>query len=315
MQILMVLPRYDYGREGNGFSQDELYLVRSLKAMGVTVDVFDYPTLIEQQGQQVANEMLRTQFTYRDYDMVVYIPFLGHEIYEETWVYGSPKTAKVLWIFNDVWRFNGFGNELCWNFDWVVTDDPKGPENYKELGFGERVVYLPRAIHTKWFTDNLSDDKPIDVCFIGQAYGYRSELIMNIVKALPDSTNIMLGGLGGPRVSWNQYVETMCQSKIVLSPSMASKGETFQTKTRTIEGMSAGALVLTDNLGDVDFSGKTAQFFDKESDAVTFINFHLADSDGLKVTIQKAQDYAVANHDYRNRFETLFERLGLKCQK
>lgn len=312
-KVLMVMPRYDYGRMENGFSQDELYLVRSLKAMGVGVDVFDYPTLIEKHGQQIVNEMLRTQFTVEDYDMVIYIPFLGHEIFEETWVYVDPKTAKVLWIFNDVWRFDGFGNELCWSFDWVVTDDPKGPENYKTLEFGEQVVYLPRAIHTKWFTDQLSDDKPIDVCFVGQGYGYRQELVMGIVKALPDTVNVLLGGLGNPRVSWNQYVKVMCQSSILLSPSMASKGEAFQLKNRTIEGMVAGALVLTDNKKDVESCDGNVVVFKDVEDAVSIIKHYLGDGiESLKKISKDAQDYAVANHDYRNRFEQLFERLGLK---
>lgn len=313
MNILMVMPRYDYGRIENGFSQDELYLVRSLKAMGVDVDVFDYPTLIEKHGQQIVNEMLRTQFTAEDYDMIVYIPFLGHEIFEETWVYVNPKTSKVLWIFNDVWRFEGFGNELCWSFDWVVTDDPKGPDNYKTLEFGEQVVYLPRAIHTKWFTDNLSDDKPIDVCFVGQDYGYRRELIMGIVEALPDKVNVLLGGLGNTRVSWHQYVKVMCQSKIVLSPSRASKGEAFQTKTRTIEGMAAGALVLSDNPADINFSDGCVHPMKNKVDrvALNIENLLSVDLDILKKVTQKAQDYAVANHDYRNRFEDLFNRLGL----
>lgn len=314
MRVLFIYPRQDYGDENHGLGLEELHMVMSLVDAGVVVTRFDFNGTMQRHGQQIMNELLRTEFSNGPYDAIIYVPLDGTEITEETWSYVENKTPRVLWLFNDVWRFSSFGCERCWDYDWVVTDDPAGEQKYKDLGFGDNVLFVPRGCRTKWFRDyNPSADRPIDISFVGQAYGYRPEKLKAILELLPPDTKTLIGNFNQKYFKWADYVSVMGGSKIVLSFGKASQGDHWQIKTRDFEATAAGALLLADS-PDVELvldDGLEFCLFDTPESAVEKIKYYLAHPEERIDIASRGQAYTMSHHDYRFRFDELFRRMGL----
>lgn len=314
MRILFCYPRYDYGQEANGASFEELHLVRSLIDMGIEIDRFDFTGESVKYGLQIMNERLRTQFSAAKYDILIYIPFVGTEILEETWEYVEPYTKKVLWLFNDVWRFESLGRELCWSFDYVISDYADSASRYTDISYNGEVIYLPKACCTAWFR-TVPVDKPIDVLFIGQAYGDRMDVLQSIKSQLNPNHTMYLGYLTGQRLRWKDYVQKMCEAKIILGLSKASNGTTYQIKARDFEAAAARAFLLTNNTdNNHSLLDDNAQRFSDAPAALDKIH-HLLSPEGESLRLSSAQDaYDKVHryHKYSDRFTELFNHLDLK---
>lgn len=311
MKILFIYSKYDYG--SGGLSLEELHMVQSLIDAGAEVRRFDFFGLLKTHGQQIMNELLRTEFSNGPFDVILYVPVDGREITEETWSYVEDRTPRVLWLFNDVWRFESFGQERCWDYEWVVSDDPGGERRYRELGFGDNVVYLPRACRTRWFGQPVGGNRPLDVVFVGQMHGQRSSLLKSIFDSLPSSVTKAVAGLPQNYLPWPEYVQMLGQAKIGLSLGRASQGDHWQIKTRDFEMPSAGALLLAESpLVETQYgNGEEFVLFASVDDAVKKIMWALEhDEDRLRIA-QAGQDRAFREHDYRCRIDILFQRMGL----
>ena len=286
-------------------------MVASLIDMGVAVTRFDFHGQMRTHGKQIMNELLRNEFTNGPFDMVVYVPLEGTEVTEETWQCIEPGTPRVLWLFNDQWRFESFGREFCWSFEWVVTDDPQGPAKYQELGYGDTAVYLPRACRTAWFGTLPAADRPFDLAFVGQPYGYRGMMIQKIVSLLPPKSKVLIGNMGAGHFRWPDYVKAYQSAKIVLSLGKASQGDVWQIKTRDFEATASGALLLADSpLVEQVFKPRNEYVpFSTPEEAAEQATYYLKQAAKRKKVAKAGQDRTMREHDYRHRFEALFNHI------
>ncbi len=308
--ILFCGPQYDYGDQHRGDSIEDLHMVRVLQDMGVQVTRFDFRELMIQHSLPIMNEMLRTEMA-NDPDIIIYVPFEGMEITDDTWLFAGDDTVTVLWLFNDSWRFAQLGQELCWMFDWVVSDSPDAVEHYDGILYDGDVVYMPRAVRTKWFT-GPELERDIDVAFIGQSYGSRPDVLRALADTFSD-LNLKFRMPDDERLAWPDYINVFKRSKIGLSFGQPSQGEQAQIKMRDFEVTAAGAMLLTDNFGinDVFDGGEEAIVFSGFDDLAKKIDYFIQHSDVRERVAQAGNVRTLAMHDYRHRFEQLFKKLGV----
>ena len=94
-----------------------------------------------------------------------------------------------------------------------------------------------------------------DVSFIGALYPYRVELIERlralgievVVNPHRSDTTRDLASSRTDQPAWLDYMAGLASSRMTVNFSRSSAGPTEQLKTRVIEGMIAGTLVLTDD--------------------------------------------------------------------
>lgn len=308
-RVLFCGPQYDYGDRSRGDSIEDLHMVRVLQDMGVQVTRFDFRELMVQHSLPVMNEMLRTEMA-NDPDIIIYVPFEGMEITDDTWLFAGDDTITVLWLFNDSWRFGLLGQELCWMFDWVVADSPDAVEHYASISYDGNVISMPRAVRTKWFAGpELA--RGIDVAFIGQSYGSRPDVLKALADTFTD-LNLKFRMPDDDRLTWPDYVNVLKRAKIGLSFSQPSQGDRAQIKMRDFEVTAAGAMLLTDNvnIGAVLEGGDEAIVFSGFDDLVKKIDYFLQHPDDRERVAQAGNKRTLAAHDYRCRFEQLFKELG-----
>jgi len=310
-KILFCAPRFDYGLPELGASPEELHMVHTLLDMGVQVERFDFRKLIQELGSpQIVNEALRTELD-NDYDAVFYVPFEGWEISDETWVFGTD-VIKIIWLFNDAWRYPQLGKEKCWSFNVVVSDDPRAVDKYKSISYDGKVVYLPRACRTGWLSGAAPEDVRLyDLTFIGSPYGQRTQIATAIKELLPD-LNIFIGHVDGRKLPWEEYIRVLRSTKIGLSLGMASGGTEMQIKMRDFEISASGAMLLSNNPGleEVYDLGVEAILFGQAEDILTKVRYFLDHPDDRIKVATAGQSRTLAEHDYTNRFTTLFSLLG-----
>lgn len=285
-------------------------MVRTLQDMGIHVVRFDFREVMEKYSLQIMNEMLRTELANQP-DIVIYVPFQGMEVTDDTWLFAEQNSYTILWLFNDCWRFDQLGKELCWMFDCVVSDGFNAPNRYREIGYDGRVLFVPRACRTKWFA-GPEVERDIDVAFIGQLHGKRSAILSQIRNAFVGAPyRIEFPLPDRPRISWPDYIQTLKRAKIGLSLGESSQGNYWQLKQRDVEVPAAGAMLLADH-GVIDslYTADGAVGAIGVDEMIGKIRRYL-EMDRKRIEIAKlGHQQAVDMHDYQNRFEYIFRELG-----
>lgn len=221
MRVLYVGQHYDYGDPSRGFSFEYYNFYQSLCAMGLDVDAFDYPTLVEQLGRAEANRSLE-KIVRRDKPDVLFAVVRGNQVDRRVIrrISQDTDTVTINWFCDDHWEFDTLSRQWTPCFNHVVTTSQTALAKYRAHG-------LTNVIKSQWgANDHLyrpSDEEPrYDVTFVGQPYGIREEAIEALRQA---GVSVRTFGSGWPsgKISQEEMIRVFGQSRINLNFSDASR--------------------------------------------------------------------------------------------
>ncbi|MBE9546265.1 MAG: glycosyltransferase family 1 protein, partial [Proteobacteria bacterium] len=157
-------------------------------------------------------------------------------------------------------------------------------------------------------------ERTIDVSFIGQCYGNRSEIIKKLVD---NGIHVEAYGYGWPNgpLSTEEMVRMYSQSRITLGfGGVAGHEDTFCLKGRDFEIPMSGGLYLT------EYHPELKQCYNPGTEIVTYAGFDdlLAKIRYLLSNPEKAEERrkngarrARGEHTWEMRFEKIFKLIGL----
>lgn len=212
--------------------------------------------------------------------------------------------------FHGMFEATGYSGQvdICNAFDLCWTSHKPALEQYRKLGANP--IYLPPGANPDVFK-NLNLKRDTDVCFIGQNYGIRPE----IIRYLQDNgVRIRVFGRGWrlDEITTKQMIEIYNRSKIVLGIGTAGNTDKLIIKGRDFEVPMCGAFYLTQNNPDLrEFYNKDeVVFWSNKENLLELIKFYL-DADNLRDQIsQAAYKRSQECHTWEKRFETVFRKLG-----
>lgn len=174
-------------------------------------------------------------------------------------------------------------------------------------------LYFPMASSLKFFKP-LTTQKKFDVGFIGNCYGYRSELINYLIR---NGISVQAYGNG-----WNNgYLDSskansfFNECKVVLGIGTVGHCRNFFTqKLRDFDVPLSGSVYVTNNNIDlIDlYPNGGIVLADTKHDFLRKIKCLLSDSNMRAVISRKAYTTAKNSHTYNIRFIKLFEELGIQ---
>ncbi len=240
----------------------------------------------------------------------------------------SPETVRALRNFgvpivnlalNDKEHFVGKirngqamgSRDICRFFDicWTSTEDAVK----KYCVEGAIPIYLPEGanpeIHRPYDTE-----KTVDVSFVGQCYGNRSEIIRRLES---HGIHVEARGLGWPNghLATEDMVCMYSKSRINLGfGGVIGFSKAYCLKGRDFEIPMSGGLYLT------EYHPELEKFYDHGSEIVTYrdfddlvekIRFLLSNPEKADEIRRKGYERARREHSWEMRFENIFRLLGL----
>jgi len=184
-----------------------------------------------------------------------------------------------------------------------------------------KAIYLPEGANPKIhaFSRINTENKDIDVCFVGRRYGNRAAVINTIKK---DGFEVVVRGQGWPggQASFEEMVDLYSRSKIVLGFSRTSSDyKTYSIKGRDFEVLMCGAFYMCEKnpeLCDWFKPNNEIVFWDNIRDLLPKIRFYLKCEKRRQTIACMGHFRAATEHTWMDRFETLFwylkEHLGIE---
>jgi spore maturation protein CgeB len=201
--------------------------------------------------------------------------------------------------------------DICRHFDicWTSTEDAVK----KYCVEGATPIYLPEGANPEIHAP-YDMKKTIDVSFVGQCYGNRSETIKRLES---QGIHVEAYGYGWPNgpLSTEDMVCMYSKSKINLGfGGVISHSDTYCLKGRDFEIPMSGGLYVT------EYHPELEKFYDPGSEIVTYngfddlitkIRFLLSDPEKAEEIRKKGLGRARREHSWEMRFQKIFNLLGL----
>lgn len=201
--------------------------------------------------------------------------------------------------------------DICRFFDicWTSTEDAVK----KYCVEGALPVYLPEGANPEVHRP-YSTEKTIDVSFVGQCYGNRSDIIGGLES---HGIHIETYGFGWPNgpLTGEDMVRMYSKSRINLGfGGVIGLSNTYCLKGRDFEIPMSGGLYLT------EYHPELESFYDIGSEIVTYRNFGdlvekirflLSNPEKADEIRRKGFERARREHSWEMRFEKIFHLLGL----
>ncbi len=201
--------------------------------------------------------------------------------------------------------------DICRYFDicWTSTEDALK----KYCVEGAIPLYLPEGANPEIHRPH-NTEKTIEVSFVGQCYGNRSEIIKRL-KSL--GIPVEAYGYGWPNgpLTMDDMVRTYSKSRINLGfGGVIGLSSTYCLKGRDFEIPMSGGLYVTEYHPELD------KFYKMGSEIVTYkdfdelverIRFLLSNPEKADEIRRKGFERARREHSWEMRFEKIFQLLGL----
>jgi len=174
----------------------------------------------------------------------------------------------LAWFSDDVWRHE-WSTELCHNFKWCSTTEPRMIQSYKDAGY-ENIVGCQWHSNPDFYSVYNDVAKLFDVTFVGSIYGDREESL----KFLHDNgvTVQMFTGL-----TFEEMVKTMAASRICISFMRNPNADNgIQMKARPFEIIATNTCLLCEENDDME------NYLVKNKEYISFEN-----KEHLLILIQK----------------------------
>ena len=266
--------------------------------------------LVKRMEQWIKNDSADIIFTYLSGDLVL------PETVRSLKNFGVPLVNLAL---NDKEHFVGKircgqaigSRDICRHFDicWTSTEDAVK----KYCVEGAIPVYLPEGANPEIHRP-YNIEKTIDVSFVGQCYGNRSEIIKRLES---HGIHVEAYGYGWPNgpLATDDMVRMYSKSRINLGfGGVIGLSNTYCLKGRDFEIPMSGGLYFT------EYHPELEKFYDLGSEIVTYrdfddlaekIQFLLSNPEKTDEIRRKGFERARHEHSWEMRFEKIFQLLGL----
>jgi hypothetical protein len=172
-------------------------------------------------------------------------------------------------------------------------------------------LYWPLGSSNEIFYE--SDNRDIDISFIGNNYGYRGRIINSLINSGLPVTAYGYGWANG-YIDSKKAAEVLSRSKISLG--IATVGHTkniYTMKLRDFDAPMSGALYITQynkELEHLYISGEEIIFYDSIEELIQKIKYYLA-NDAVRTRIAAAgKKKAMMNYKWENRFTSIIDLIS-----
>lgn len=329
MKILVVCMQHTYGDPEREYSFEYFNFYQVLAAMGHEVELFDYMGELRALGKEGMNQKLLAQV--QDWRPTVSLFSLYTDQFDPAVVERLREYTKTLCFFHDdTWRVE-YSRFWAAHFDYFSTPDVHGEAKYREFGLSN-ALYFPFGCNEQVFR-KLDIPKRFDVSFVGRWHPWREWLIERVQKA---GIEVEVAGYRWPKGEVDQegMVRIFNESRINLNLSnsaswdmrylmpspramlnrIRSKKNIEQMKARIFEVNGCGAFQLSyfveglANCYDID---REIGVYTDADDLVDKIKFYLAHEKLRESMAEAAYERTLREHTYRQRFQAVFQRMGL----
>lgn len=330
--VLAIFLEWDYGVKSRGESLEKASFLPALSALVRSVEVLWIDQLLH-DPKKLREALLEAAQRIRP-DLIVCIP-LREEISPQTFAELRQNFTVYAWFGDDQWRFDEYTSRFAPCFTHVSTTDPWSVARYRRLGI--------EPILTQWaaqpFSSHVGPLQPgeeyrYDVSFVGGANRYRRWFIEQLKRR---GIVVECFGAGWPngRVSYQQIEQIFRKSRINLNISnsvnndirfifgspynflsyVRSEKRVEQMKARNFEINVAGGFQLTNYVAGLEryfHIGQQVAIYTTPEDCCKQIEYYLDDAAGREAIATDGYRYAVANHTYMNRFDTILKKIWSK---
>lgn len=182
--------------------------------------------------------------------------------------------------------------------------------------FGYNALYWPLAGNQNVFYPRKN--KKYDVVFIGSKYGYRGELIENLIKLGIKIETFGPGWPNGP-CSANESADIFGSAKIILGIGYIGHSKRLVTlKQRDFDALFTGSLYITSRNPDLEKilqDKKHIIYFDNEKDLAEKIKFYLRNDNERSSIAKNALEEGLKMHTWDKRLNNTFNEIGIKFNK
>jgi spore maturation protein CgeB len=174
-------------------------------------------------------------------------------------------------------------------------------------------VFWPFGSDPDWFRP--SSDKRYDVCFVGNNYGWRSELIRQIEAS---GVQVQSYGRGFPNghINAEGVARVLGESRIVLGVGTVAHSKRIVTlKLRDFDGPMSGSLyVTTDNpdLHGLFAVGTEIVTYSSPRHCVRLLEYYLQHDEEREAIAAAGRRRAVRDHTWERRVGEALELIGLR---
>jgi spore maturation protein CgeB len=325
-RVLFLMEKFCDADPKYGPTNAESMVVGAIATTGLVKETkrFYYDVLCKQFGRERMRQLLIEDCDLFQPELIVYTPMgglLGIELNPiDGWVPGSAELLQELRqrgikVYTHLWDTIGREEETRQRhieFSDLCGDVASNADRFKD----PRMIQAWSAVDPTVFYDRgLPRDK--DVSFIGSVdyEGKRWAQRISYINALRAAgINVVVrGGQRGDRISWEQYAELLCRSKISLNFSKNLPTPYCQIKGRVFETMACGAMLLEDD-GD-----QTCRFFEPGRDFVIFVSpndllgkvqYYLAHEDERLRVARTGYKKVMNKYSAQEMWRGIFEQLG-----
>lgn len=310
LRVLFAAPKFDYGDPRRGLGIEENYFLNTLVAMGHEVVRFDSLGLLRRRGKRIANELLAATVEKYRPDLMFAVLFkteFDPSVLDQ--IRSDLDGRTIAWFCDDQWRFEPFSRIWAPHFGLAVTTSPKALRLYHDAGINN--VLLSQWACNHFLYRPLPLPKKCDVSFVGQPHGDRPEVVQRLRRA---GIDIQTWGFGWPngRVTQDEFIQIISESRINLNLSNASVGAIEQLKGRDFEVPGCRAFLITKRTDDLDRYydvGREVEAYDSVEDLVLKIRHYLAAPEERERISEAGYRRTLAEHTMEKRLTEIFENV------
>lgn len=312
-RLLYVGPKYLGGRLTFGLDPTYLNVGRALESYpDLELAHYDYAERAHVLGVAAMSEELRRLVDEFRPDVLFYIPTtilldVLHETMEEI---ATTPTRLLLWMSDDPWAVESYSRYWAPFADVLVTPSPSAAKRYGELGFGDRVVFLPPGFHPGSYFPVVRD-RSRNIVVIADANPARERLVAALrANGLP----VEVFGLGwgeNRSVSHEERLRLYGEAKINLI---------LDGYRSLVNAIACGGFVVTfpaEELGrlfhvEVEGQRRFAEIVEiaaDGSDLIFRLRYYLTHDRERELIARRAYNRALREHTSYHRFSDLFAQL------
>ncbi len=333
LKILVVSMLHTYGDPKREYSYEYFNFYLVLKQIGHEVELFDYMGEIRDSGKAGMNKKLLERV--EKWRPAITIFSLYTDQFQMETVNALRAYTKTFCFFHDdTWRVE-YSRYWARQFDFFSTPDINGELKYREIGL-TNAIYFPFGCNEQIFR-KMNIPKKYNVSFVGGWHPYREWLISRIRKA---GIAVEVVGHRWPRGEIHQdgMVRLFNESRINLNLSnssswdvryllsspraflnrLRSKKNIDQMKARIFEINGCGAFQLSyyvEGLENCYTINKEIAVYNDADDLIDKIKFYLKHDHLIESIALAAYKRTSDQHTFSQRFEAIFQKIGLSDER
>lgn len=320
---------HSYGDPKREYSYEYFNFYLTLQQMGHEVELFDYAAEIGVPGKIAMNQKLLARV--KEWQPIATIFSLYTDQFDPEAVSAMREYTKTFCFFHDdTWRVD-YSRFWAQHFDYFSTPDLQGETKYREIGL-PNAIYFPFGCNENLFK-KLDIPKKYDVSFVGSWHPYREWLIERIRKSGISVEVVGHRWLKG-EIDQEGMVRVFNESRINLNLSnsaswdaryltstpralinrLRSKKNIEQMKARIFEVNGCGAFQLSyyvEGLANCYEIDREISVYADADDLIEKVKFYLGHEELRESIAEAGYRRTLDDHTFNQRFQSVFQRMGL----